>query len=297
MLEVKNISKSYGDLLAVDDLSFIVKPGEVFGLLGANGSGKTTTFRIIMGLLDADKGHVTLDGKPVDYNVTDKIGFVTEERSLLLKLTVYEQMIFYGVLKSMNEEEIEKKLDYWLERFQISDYKHRKIKELSKGNQQKIQFISAILNEPELLVLDEPFSGLDPINVLLFNDAIKELSKNGCMIIFSSHQMEFIEQFCEKMMILVNGKSVIDGNIKQIKKDFAKKNITISGNFKKEIFANIKGITNVQKNPFEYIVQVENEDVISKIFKAISKYEVTKFLVEEPSINDIFIEKVGEAYE
>ena len=141
MLKVENISKSYGSNLAVDNLSFTVKSGEIFGLLGANGAGKTTTFRIIMGLLDADNGSVTLDNKKIDYSVTDKIGFVTEERSLLTKMTVKEQIIYYGILKGMTEDEILDRLDIWLEKFQITEYKNRKIKELSKGNQQKIQFI------------------------------------------------------------------------------------------------------------------------------------------------------------
>ena len=196
MLKVENISKSYGSNLAVDNLSFTVKSGEIFGLLGANGAGKTTTFRIIMGLLDADNGSVTLDNKKIDYSVTDKIGFVTEERSLLTKMTVKEQIIYYGILKGMTEDEILDRLDIWLEKFQITEYKNRKIKELSKGNQQKIQFISAVINNPKLLILDEPFTGLDPVNVEMFKEAIYELQKDGCSIIFSSHQMEHIERFC-----------------------------------------------------------------------------------------------------
>ena len=165
MLKVENVSKYYKDLCAVDHLSFEVKEKEVFGLLGSNGAGKTTTFRMIMGLLDTDGGDITLNGKHIDYNMTEKIGFVTEERSLLTKLTVKEQVIYYGRLKGMKEEDILNKLDYWLEKFHIKEYKDRKIKELSKGNQQKIQFIAAVINNPILLILDEPFTGLDPINV------------------------------------------------------------------------------------------------------------------------------------
>ena len=209
MLQVKNITKYYGDNLAVDNLSFTVKDGEIFGLLGSNGAGKTTTFRIIMGLLDSNSGSVTLNDKKIDYNMTDQIGFVTEERSLLTKMTVREQVIYYGRLKGLSESEILKRLDIWLEKFQITDYKNRKIKELSKGNQQKIQFIAAVINNPKLLILDEPFTGLDPINVGQLKDAIYELQKNGCSIIFSSHQMEHIEQFCEKLVILVKGKPVL----------------------------------------------------------------------------------------
>ena len=160
MLKLENVRKTYGSLVAVDNLSFSVKNGEIFGLLGENGAGKTTTFRMIMGLLEPDKGKITLDGKKIDYKVTDKIGFVTEERSLLTKLTVKEMIEYYGVLKGMDESDIDKKLDYWLKKFEITEYKNKKIKELSKGNQQKIQFISAVINDPKLLILDEPFTGL-----------------------------------------------------------------------------------------------------------------------------------------
>ena len=168
MLEVKNVTKYYGDFKAVDNLSFNVKKGEIFGLLGVNGAGKTTTFRMIIGLLDITEGTILLDGKPIDYSVTDQIGFLTEERSLLVKMTVREQAIYYGTLKGMKEKKIITRLEELLEKFGVSEYIDKKIKELSKGNQQKIQFIMAIINEPKLLILDEPFSGLDPFNVELF---------------------------------------------------------------------------------------------------------------------------------
>ncbi len=228
MLQVKNIVKYYGDNKAVDNLSFDVKNGEIFGLLGENGAGKTTTFRIIMGLLDATEGEVLLDGKKIDYSITDKIGFVTEERSLLTKMTVKEQLIFYGVLKGMKEQEIEEELEKWLHFFQIESYENRKIKELSKGNQQKIQFISAIIHHPKLLILDEPFTGLDPINVELMKKAIYKLQKEGCSIIFSSHQMEHIENFCEKLIILVKGTAIVDGYVRDIKKEYKKRSAGIS---------------------------------------------------------------------
>ena len=218
MLKLENVRKTYGSLVAVDDLSFTVKDGEIFGLLGENGAGKTTTFRMIMGLLEPDKGNITLNGKKIDYNEIDKIGFVTEERSLLTKLTVKEMIEYYGVLKGMDEKDIDKKLDYWLEKFEIKDYKFKKIKELSKGNQQKIQFISAVINDPKLLILDEPFTGLDPINVGLLKKAVKELQKKGCSIIFSSHQMEYIEDFCEQLIILVHGKAPISLPVCQLMK-------------------------------------------------------------------------------
>lgn len=297
MLKVENVSKYYKDLCAVDHLSFEVEDKEIFGLLGSNGAGKTTTFRMIIGLLDNDGGDITLNGKHIDYNLTEKIGFVTEERSLLTKLTVKEQVIYYGRLKGMKEEDILTKLDYWLEKFRITDYKDRKIKELSKGNQQKIQFIAAVLNDPILLILDEPFTGLDPINVQQLKDAIYELKKNGCSIIFSSHQMEHIEEFCEKLVILVKGKPVISGYLKEIKKDFRKKNVFIRGDIEKEDLDSIKGVLKVIKKSGEYQVKIESEDVVDKLFKKIKNNKITKFVVEEPTLNEIFIDKVGEAYD
>ncbi|MCI5967277.1 MAG: ATP-binding cassette domain-containing protein [Tenericutes bacterium] len=297
MLQVKNITKYYGDNLAVDNLSFTVKDGEIFGLLGSNGAGKTTTFRIIMGLLDSNSGSVTLNGKKIDYNMTDQIGFVTEERSLLTKMTVREQVIYYGRLKGLSESEILKRLDIWLEKFQITDYKNRKIKELSKGNQQKIQFIAAVINNPKLLILDEPFTGLDPINVGQLKDAIYELQKNGCSIIFSSHQMEHIEQFCEKLVILVKGKPVLEGYLKNIKEDYQKKNIIIRGDVKLTELKEIKGVLEVNKKLNEYEVKIENNSVVSEVFKKISHHNITKFVVEEPSLNEIFIAKVGAVYD
>ena len=217
MLEVKNVSKNYGNLKAVDNLSFNVEKGEILGLLGLNGAGKTTTFRMILGLIDDYTGSILLDNKKIDYSVTDRIGFLTEERSLLTKLTVLEQIKFYGVLKGMEENVIEKKLDYYLDLFKIKNYKNKKIKELSKGNQQKIQFISAIIHEPKLLILDEPFSGLDPINVEMFKNVIMNLKKKGTSIIFSTHRMEHVELFCDKIVILVKGKNVLSG-YKRIRK-------------------------------------------------------------------------------
>ncbi len=299
MLRVENVTKYYGNFKALDDLSFDVKEGEIFGLLGVNGAGKTTTFRIIMGLLEKTSGKVTLDDKPIDYSVTDNIGFLTEERSLLTKLTVREQAIYFGTLKGMSEDKILERLDYLLNKFDIMDYKDKKIKELSKGNQQKIQFITAILNEPKLLILDEPFSGLDPFNIELFKDEIMELSKKGSMIIFSSHRMDHVELFCKKLVILVNGKTVLKGNIKDIKEQYRKKNIVLKGNIDIKKIEDIKGVEKIiQKSDDEIEVIISSSDVVDDVFKYVSKCKnVTKFIVEEPSLNDIFISKVGESYE
>ena len=294
MLRLENVRKTYGSLVAVDDLSFTVKDGKIFGLLGENGAGKTTTFRMIMGLLEPDKGHITLDDKKIDYSETDKIGFVTEERSLLTKLTVYEMIEFYGTLKGLSKEKIDKKLDYWLDKFEIKDYKFKKIKELSKGNQQKIQFISAVINEPKLLILDEPFTGLDPINVRLLKDAVKDLQKKGCSIIFSSHQMEYIEDFCEELIILVHGKAVINGNLNEIKENYAKKNIHIKGdNLPIEKIKKVNGVESVEEKANEYVVHIKNNEIASQIFALIKECKITKYVVADASLNEIFIHYVG----
>ena len=297
MLEVKNIVKKYGTNTAVNNLSFTVDDGEIFGLLGENGAGKTTTFRIIMGLLEPNSGNVLLNHEKIDYSKTDKIGFVTEERSLLTKLSVQEQIEFYATLKGMEKQEIDKRLDQWLEKFEITSYKNRKIKELSKGNQQKIQFISAVIHEPKLLILDEPFTGLDPINVKLMKEAIIDLKNKGCSIIFSSHQMEYIEDFCEKLVILVKGKPILEGNLKDIKESYAKKNILIKGDIDTDEIKKIKGVISVGLEKGEYVVKIENIDVASKVFAKIKNNNITKYDVEEPSLNEIFIESVGGIHE
>ena len=298
MLKVSNVSKYYGNFLAVDDLSFTVKPGEIFGLLGVNGAGKTTTFRMIMGLLEPSMGEITLNGKNIDYDVTDTIGFLTEERSLLLKMTVKEQCLFYGTLKGMSEEKILSKLDELLIEFEVPEYKDKKIKELSKGNQQKIQFITSIINDPKLLILDEPFAGLDPFNVELFKKKIVEMASKGSMIIFSSHRMEHVELFCKKLVVLLKGKPVIDGYLKDIKEQYRKKNIIIKGDVTKEELKKIKGVVEVIEKADEFEVKIESNEVIPNVFSDIkNKKQITKFVVEEPSLNEIFVAKVGESYE
>jgi len=298
MLKLEHVTKYYDEFKAVDDLSFEVKEGEIFGLLGINGAGKTTTFRMIMGLLDITHGIITLDGKKIDYSQTDKIGFLTEERSLLTKLTVKEQAIYFGALKGMSNEKILERLDYLLDKFGIPEYKNKKIKELSKGNQQKIQFITAILNEPKLLILDEPFSGLDPFNIELFKNEILELSKKGSMIIFSSHRMDHVELFCKKLVVLVNGKTVLEGNIKNIKENYQKKNIILKADIDKVKLKQIEGVEEIIEKSDEYEIRISSKDVIDNVFKYVSTCKnVAKFVVEEPSLNEIFISKVGESYE
>lgn len=297
MLEIRNLNKYYGDFKAVDNLNITLKKGEVYGLLGVNGAGKTTTFRMIMGLIEPSSGEVLIDGKKIDNKVTDEIGFLTEERSLMLKLTVEEQCLFYGALKNLKKDVILKNMEYWLKEFDVESYRYKKIKELSKGNQQKIQFITAVLNNPKLLILDEPFSGLDPINVEKFKLAILKMQESGSTIIFSSHRMDHVELFCKNIVILLKGRTVLEGDLSQIKKSYRKKNIFISGNIDEKKITSIKGVVLVEKQNLEYRVVIEDENIVKDVFNSlVGNDTITKFVVEEASLNEIFIEKVGEVY-
>ena len=298
MLKVDNITKYYDDFCAVDHLSFDVKPGEIFGLLGVNGAGKTTTFRMIIGLLKPDSGKVTLNGKPIDYDVTDDIGFLTEERSLFIKMTVKEQILYFGNLKSLDNETILKRLDYWLKKLDIEEYKDLQIKNLSKGNQQKVQFIASVIHEPKLLVLDEPFTGLDPFNVSILMEALKDMASRGTMVIFSSHRMEHVEMFCEKLLVLVRGKNILSGSLKEIKESFLKKSIHIKGDINTSKIKKIKGVEDIVKTPEEIIVKVESMKIVDDVFRCIrDSKNITRFVVEDPSLHEIFISKVGESLE
>jgi ABC-2 type transport system ATP-binding protein len=299
MLEVNDVQLKYGDFVAVDHLSFTVKPGEIFGLLGPNGAGKTTTFRMIMGLLYPSTGYVKYDNQFVSYDLVDKIGYMIEERSLLTKLTVKDLMLYFGQLKNVPVETILERLDYWLNRFGISDFKNKKIKELSKGNQQKIQFISALINEPSLLVLDEPFSGLDVINVELFVEVIREYQQKGTAIIFSSHQIDHVESFCEQLVIINRGKTLLAGKIKDIKKDYKKHNIRlVADGLNREQLLSIKGVYDVVENSNEWIVKIEDESVSKDVFDYVKTLSnIRKFEVEEATLSEIFIAKVGKKYE
>lgn len=298
MLKLENVSKRYGELIAVNTLSFEVEPGEIFGLLGLNGAGKTTTFRMILNLFKPDEGVIYYNNKPMNYDQSDSVGFLSEERSLLTKMTVKEQVIYYARLKGISEHEIIKSLKYWLERLNIVEYENKKIKELSKGNQQKIQFISAIVHNPKLLILDEPFSGLDPINVELFKQVILELKEKGTAIIFSSHRMEHVEMFCEKLVILVKGKNILSGYISDIKESYKRQNIIIRGTIDVDSLANIDGVVEVIKHPNEFEVKIKNGTYVKNVFDAVKNSDdISLFDVRLPTLNEIFIAKVGESYE
>ena len=299
MLEVSNAKLMYGNFTAVDNLSFTVRPGEIFGLLGANGAGKTTTFRMIMGLLEPTEGTVRYNGEIVSYDTVDQIGYMIEERSLLTKLTVKDLMIYFGRLKNVPNDLILKRLDYWLKRFDIVLYRDKKIKELSKGNQQKIQFISALINEPTMLILDEPFSGLDVINVELFIGVIREYQKKGAVIIFSSHQLDAVENFSEQIVVLKKGVAVIEGKITDIKRDFKKQKIKVIAD--KLDIAKIEAIPGVEKvtiNANETVINIESDQNVKAVFDYVKTVNnVRKFDVEQASLSEIFIAKVGHKVE
>lgn len=294
MLEVKHVAMSYGEVKAVQDLSFTIQPGEIFGLLGTNGAGKTTTFRMIMGLIKPKEGSISYFNHEVSYEDVNTIGYMIEERSLLTKVTVKDLMMYLGQLKDVSKEDIETRLDYWLERFGISSYKTKKVKELSKGNQQKIQFIAALINNPKLLILDEPFSGLDPINTEIFVSAIRDFQKQGAMVIFSSHQLDHVESFCEKIVVLEKGKVILEGPIQEIKEAYQKLNIKIKAkNIDIDVIQSIEGVINVDVQPHAMMVKVSSKDRVKDVFNYIKTCDdVMTFDVLEPPLSEIFIDKV-----
>ncbi len=301
MLEVKQITKSFGDNTAVNNISFNVKPGRIFGLLGRNGAGKSTIFRIILNIINQDSGEVLYDSQKITNDLTDKIGYLPEEGSLILTYTVLEQLLYYGALKGMSQKSIKEQAFYWLEKFNVLEYLNMKIKDLSKGNRQKIQFIVALLHDPKLIILDEPFSGLDPISVEEFKNIIFELKSLDKMIIFSSHRMEHVEVLCDDILILDNGNNVLSGDLKNIKKIYKKHEVNITGKIGKYTLDLIKGLNGVIKveklDYFNIKVKVEGEEVIPKLFANLKTSYITNFYTTKASLNDIFIDKVGRKYE
>ncbi|WNF38534.1 ABC transporter ATP-binding protein [Bacillaceae bacterium IKA-2] len=297
-LKLEQVTKKFGNLIAVDNLSISIPKKEIFGFLGANGAGKTTTFRLILGLLTPNSGTITWDGNPIDYTTSHLVGYLPEERGLYPKLTVKDQIVYLARLRGMKKQEALKELDYWLARFKVTENKVKKIEELSKGNQQKIQFIAAIIHKPKLLILDEAFSGLDPVNVELLKESVLELKEKGTTIVFSSHRMEHVEEMCEHLCIMHHGKPVVHGSLKEIKRSFGKKNLIIHADFKMDFLKSYPGVTKTKQTPEGIHLQIEGEYVAEKILNDIVKNGfIRKFVLEEPSLNDIFIEKVGASYE
>src|SRR5699024_4799617 len=259
----------FGKHTAVNDLSIEIPEKQMYGFLGGNGAGKTTTFRMILGLLDNSSGNITWNGKPVSYERSNFIGYLPEERGLYPKLKVRDQLVYLGKLRGMDTTSALKELEKWLERFKIPEYIDKKVEELSKGNQQKIQFISSILHKPKLLILDEPFSGLDPINVEILKEAVIDLKNAGTQIVFSSHQMDHVEELCESLCILHQGAPVVEGSLRNIKDAYGKKTLVVHADAPLDFLQNHHGVTRFKKITEGCQLQIKNEDVSQDIFQAL----------------------------
>lgn len=297
-LLIKNVSKKFNDFIAVHDVNLEVPKGTMYGFLGGNGAGKTTTFRMILGLLPKTTGVVSFNDKPIDYSMTNTVGYLPEERGLHPKLKVWEQVQYLAELKGMRKKDIETELDYWLKRFDAFENKEKKIEALSKGNQQKVQLIASIIHKPELLILDEPFSGLDPVNVELLKSAVKDLKDQGTTIIFSSHRMEHVEELCDYICIMNKGKAIVSGSIDQVKDDFGKKDIFIEGAHNFEFLKEFEGVEDFKETKKGVKITISDESYAENIYQSVTKLGYLKrFQVAEPSLNDIFIAKVGEKHE
>ena len=292
MLEVRNLVKYFGIKKVVDNVSFKVKQGHILGVLGKNGAGKSTIFRMILNILEPDEGEVLYNGEKIDSKISDRIGYLPEVGSLIDSYTVYEQCVYYGKMKSMKIEDIKNNMFDLLEKFGIVEYANMKIKELSKGNKQKIQFIISLLHNPDLIVLDEPFSGLDPVSVEYFKNIILQLKEQGKTIVFSSHIMSHVEMLCEDVLIINNGKVALNCNLEEIKQEYASKTLDITGKISDSTLKQIE-----KKENNRYIVNLANKERIGDVFRLLYTSDITKFSVLNVSLNDIFLDKVGTAYE
>lgn len=294
-LKLEMVSKRFVGKQAVDNISFEVdKPG-VFGLLGTNGAGKTTTIRMLLGIIKKDTGEITWNGKPVERK-TVNFGYLPEERGVYPKTKIYDQLMYFAELKGMNKSDADTEIKKWAKVLKVEEYLPMPAEKLSKGNQQKIQFMTSIIHNPELIVLDEPFSGLDPVNTEILKNVIIDLVKQGKYIIMSSHQMASIEEFCTDILILNKGKTVLKGNLKEIKNTYKANRLEISTD--KNIDAYIKEfnmIIEFSKNN-EYSIKIDSEEKAHELLEKLvsEKVSINKFEIKKPTLNDIFIEKVGE---
>lgn len=296
-LEIMHVTKKFGDFTAVDNLNLSVEEGTMYGFLGANGAGKTTTFRMILGLLNANEGNITWNNKKISYATSPEIGYLPEERGLYPKMKVEEQLIFLGQLRGMSKMGAKTELHKWLERMEISHYANKKVEQLSKGNQQKIQVIASLIHNPKLLILDEPFSGLDPVNVELLKTAILDFRNQGATIIFSSHRMDHVEELCEQLSIIDKGKQIVSGTLRDVKRSFGKQNVRIKSDNNLAGLELVPGVTSVIKSIEGAVFQVESEAVAEMLLhEALKSGPIRHFAIEEPSLQDIFIEKVGKQH-
>ena len=294
-LVVHDVKKSYGDKTVVDGISFEMNRPGVFGLLGTNGAGKTTTIRMILGILKKDSGEINWNGKKVERKNVN-FGYLPEERGIYPKIKIIDQLTYFAKLKGMKEGPAKEEIKKWAEKLKVSEYLEMTAEKLSKGNQQKIQFIASILHSPELIILDEPFSGLDPVNTELLKNVIIELVKDGKYIIMSSHQMSSIEEFCTEVLILNRGKTVLQGNLNEIKSKYPANRISVIVDRNIDSIIKDLGLEIYIEKDNDYEIKIQSEEDGYKLFKKLSEQDVrvTKFEIKKPSLNDIFIEKVGE---
>lgn len=288
-LELHDIHKSFDQKKVLSGISLVADGGKAFGLLGRNGAGKTTTIRILMGVFSSDVGQVLIDGKPIDYDKI-RIGYLPEERGLYQKKKVIDQLIYFAQLKGMKRPDAIKSVDYWLKRLDMAEYRNKRLDTLSKGNQQKIQLITTLAHNPEIIVLDEPFSGLDPVNAKLLKDVVQEEIEKNKIVLFSSHQMNYIEEFCDNIAILNGGRIVLNGELRKIKKHYFQDKIVVRSCEIDKILSEFGGLAkNINKD--EFIIQLtdpcEKKQTMQKL---VSEYDIDEIKVFEPSLNDIFVE-------
>ena len=296
-VRLDQVRKSFGEFTAVKDLSLAVRAGRIFGLLGPNGAGKTTTIRMIVNITAPDSGTIELFGRQITPTLQDRIGYLPEERGLYKKMKIGDQLKFFAELKNISRKEVDTRIDRWLARVKLSEWKNKKSMELSKGMQQKIQFIMAVLHEPDLLILDEPFSGLDPVNLELLKDIVLELKRTGKTIIFSTHQMEVAEKICDDICLINRSQKILDGSLREIKKSFGRNAVALRMEGSNGILNDPSLVSNVQTHSDEVEVLLAPGATAQQFLRKLvdSGANVSKFEMIEPSLHDIFIEKVTEA--
>ena len=293
-LKLENVSKKFVGKQAVDNISFEVNKPGVFGLLGTNGAGKTTTIRMLLGIIKKDTGEITWNNKKVERKSVN-FGYLPEERGVYPKTKIYDQLMYFAKLKGMNQKDADTAIKKWAKVLKVEEYLPMTAEKLSKGNQQKIQFMTAIIHNPELIVLDEPFSGLDPVNTEILKNVIIDLVKEGKYIIMSSHQMASIEEFCTDILILNKGKTVLKGNLKEIKEGYKANRLEISTDKNIDKYINDFDMDIEFSKNNEYSIKINSEEKAHKLLENLVKdhIEVNKFEIKKPTLNDIFIEKVG----
>ncbi len=294
-LEVKNLSKSFGDIKAVNDVSFSVPEGSVFGLIGRNGAGKTTTIRMMMNIFLPDNGEVILQGAKLGRDFYDKVGYLPEERGLYKKMKVLETILFFAELKGKRGKKVEKKAMEYLEKFQLADRKNAKVEELSKGNQQKIQFVATIIHDPEFIILDEPFAGLDPINTNLLKEIILDFKQKEKVIIFSTHLMDFAERMCDHLAMIDKGKIILDGSLSGIKSRYGQKNVSINYSGDISFLKEIPFVDKIEDYGNTTGIRVKEASQTQDLLKLLIEKGITikKFDANEISLQEIFVELAG----